>query len=121
MLCDLHIENNRLVQQSSCSLNSFNSNDQKFVCSLLPCHLDHFYIYYHQLIVWSLVKFGKKHEPASFSKTTKLHFSFGLAQFARAFLKNSLVHVFPKRISGIKLEALLVNFKFTLLVFSVFS
>ena len=37
----------------------------------------------------------EKHALMSFTKTHKLHSSFGLAQFC-TFLKNSLVHVFPK-------------------------
>ena len=37
----------------------------------------------------------EKHALMSFSKTHKLHSSFGLVQFC-TFLKNSLVHVFPK-------------------------
>ena len=37
----------------------------------------------------------EKHALMSFSKTHKLHSSFGLVQFC-TLLKNSLVHVFPK-------------------------
>ena len=51
-------------------------------------------LYYYKVIVWFLVKVFEKYALVSFTKTTKLHSSYGLA-FGR-FLKNVFLHVFSQ-------------------------